>query len=175
MGKAIIYYIVLVLAAAGTIFYFVQKNTHFDDRYDPKIINEVTISSGIPGYELTGYQSLLTVVPHDQDINSSQFEQDTYAVLMVNNEDRVPVVAYNALRRIYPASTTKLMTGIVVCDALEKGEISLEDEVTLSHDTVIDEEGAVVSYLNSGCTITVRNLLYGLMMRSYNDFAVITH
>ena len=84
-----------------------------------------------------------------------------------------PLVSYNSLRRIYPASTTKLMTAIVVCDALYKGEISLDDQITLQHDTSITEEGALVSQLKSGCTITVRNLLYGLLMKSYNDFAVI--
>ena len=30
-----------------------------------------------------------------------------------------------------------------------------------------------MSQLKAGCTITVRNLIYGLLMRSYNDYAMI--
>lgn len=173
MGKAIIYFTVLVIASLLTIGYFVLDNTRFADKYDNKITNEVSIRNNMPGYELKGYQSRVGILEPNTDLLKDQFVNDTYATLLINNETKTPIVSYNALRRIYPASTTKLMTGIVVCDALNDGEISLDEKVTLDSDVVIDEEGALVSELRAGCTITIRNLLYGLMMRSYNDYAII--
>ena len=65
------------------------------------------------------------------------------------------------------------MTALVVCDALYAGQFGLEDEITIDHDPNITEEGALKSEIKPGCTITVRNLLYGLLMKSYNDYAVI--
>ncbi len=172
MGKMIIYYICLVLICALSIWFIIGRNVHYDDEYTEGIINEVSIeNSAYEGPSLNGFQSRYAVVT--EDVNERKFKDDCYAALLIDDKNRVPIVSYNSLRRIYPASTTKLMTGIVVCDALNAGEISLDQEVTLTHDIVIDEEGALVSMLKNGYTITVRNLIYGLMMRSYNDYAVI--
>ncbi|MBP3233296.1 MAG: D-alanyl-D-alanine carboxypeptidase [Eubacterium sp.] len=173
MGKAVIYYIFLIVLAAFSIWFVINKNSGFSRAYSEDIVNELNISSeNFPGPSEMGFQSRYAIAT-DEEINAGQFKNDCYAALLIDNENKEVLVSHNALRRIYPASTTKLMTGLVVCDALNAGEISLEDKVTLEHDTPIYEEGAVVSDLRAGFTISVRNLLYGLMMRSYNDYAVI--
>lgn len=173
MGKAVIYYIIIMLLAISSVAFVINKNTLYSDPYDEDMINPIPLTESLLTADADGYQSRYAVIADGQDIAADQFESDTYATLLVDNETNEPIVSYNSLRRIYPASTTKLMTAIVVCDALYSGQISLDEEITLSHDTVISEEGAVVSQLKSGYTITVRNLLYGLLMRSYNDYAVI--
>lgn len=173
MGKAVIYYILLMLLAIGSVTFFIVKNVKFDNPYDMDTINNIEVSKSLHTISYKGYQSEYAVIPDGNDVSPENFSEDTYAALLVDNTNKEALVSYNSLRRIYPASTTKLMTAIVVCDALYKGEISLDDQITLQHDTSITEEGALVSQLKSGCTITVRNLLYGLLMKSYNDFAVI--
>lgn len=173
MGKAVIYYILLMLLAIGSVTFFIVKNVKFDNPYDMETINNIEVSKSLHTISYKGYQSEYAVIPDGNDVSPENFSEDTYAALLVDNTNKEALVSYNSLRRIYPASTTKLMTAIVVCDALYKGEISLDDQITLQHDTSITEEGALVSQLKSGCTITVRNLLYGLLMKSYNDFAVI--
>ena len=173
MSKVFIYYFLLVIICIGGVGFFVFKNSHFDNSYSDTKDGEVKISMSLPTYELGGYQSEYAVVRNDEEIQADLFKDDCYAALLVDNETNTALVSHNSLRRIYPASTTKLMTALVVCDALYEGKISLDDNVTLSHDIYIDEEGALVSQLNAGCTISVRNLMYGLLMRSYNDFAII--
>lgn len=64
------------------------------------------------------------------------------------------------------ASTTKIVTAITAiqhCDNL--------DEVITVHDKSVGIEGTSI-YLRKGEQISVRNLLYGLMLRSGNDSAV---
>ena len=173
MGRAIIYYLILSIAALSIIGYLVLDSKNFNNHYDEDISIAVPVDSSFPTFELTGYQSENAVLKPGEEVNASLFQDDTYATIMVDNDTNEVVVAHNALRRIYPASTTKLMTALVVCDALNEGKISLDDEVTLQHDTAITDESAMKSSLTKGCTITVRNLLYGLLMKSYNDFAVI--
>lgn len=63
------------------------------------------------------------------------------------------------------ASTTKIMTAIM---ALENG--SLDDKVTVSKKASLAPE--VKMHLSAGEEITLRDLLYALMLQSYNDSAV---
>lgn len=63
----------------------------------------------------------------------------------------------------YPASTTKVMTAILV---LEKA--TLEDVVTIDYDLHVDGSGM---YLVKGESFTVKELFQGLLVRSANDAA----
>ncbi len=67
--------------------------------------------------------------------------------------------------REYPASTTKILTGII---ALELG--SLDDMVT-ADDDVLKAEGTRI-YLEPGEQETLRDLLYAMLLNSANDAAV---
>lgn len=72
----------------------------------------------------------------------------------------------NADRRLPMASTTKIVTAITVIDNYPR----LDDEIVIP-DEAVGVEGSSI-YLKSGETLTVRDLLYGLMLRSGNDCAV---
>lgn len=67
---------------------------------------------------------------------------------------------------MYPASTTKVLTAIVVLE-----NTKLEDMVTVS-DHAIDSIIGSTMWLEYGESQTVENLLYGLLMVSANDAAV---
>lgn len=71
----------------------------------------------------------------------------------------------NADERLPMASTTKIMTALV---ALENAE--LDTLVTVPKEAVGIEGSSL--YLSVGDTLTVRDLLYSLMLRSANDAAV---
>ncbi len=86
---------------------------------------------------------------------------------LFNVTDRSVVYSKNAFERLYPASTTKVMTAII---ALEEGNLS--DQVTVTEDAVITEAGASLCGIKPGDVITMQDLLYyGLMMASGNDAA----
>ena len=71
----------------------------------------------------------------------------------------------NADERSLIASTTKIMTGLLVCEAGD-----LEREISVPAEAAGVEGSSL--YLKAGERITVRELLYGLMLRSGNDAAV---
>lgn len=71
----------------------------------------------------------------------------------------------NADERLPMASTTKIMTALVVLD-----EGNLDEPVTVPKQAEGTEGSSV--YLRAGEELTVRDLLYGLMLRSGNDCAV---
>lgn len=71
----------------------------------------------------------------------------------------------NADARLPMASTTKILTAILIIEDCELGESVTVPEIAEG------TEGSSV-YLKAGDTYTVRDLLYGLMLRSGNDCAV---
>lgn len=173
MKKILYIYILIIALCLCSIIYILNRNADFKDDFTPEKAYLAEYDHNLPSSTPTGLSSEYPVIPYGTDINADMFRDSSYAALLVNNDTKKPIVAYNAFRRIYPASTTKLMTALVVCDAISAGKFNLNDEVTLEHNISFSVEGAVASGLRSGCTITVRNLLFGLMIRSYNDYAVI--
>lgn len=71
----------------------------------------------------------------------------------------------NADQKAFPASITKIMTALL---AVENG--SLEEKVKVSENAAGVEGSSI--YLTPGEKITLRDLVYGLMLRSGNDAAI---
>lgn len=86
------------------------------------------------------------------------------AIAMDLDTGRV-LYGYNINEKRLIASTTKIMTALI---AIEKG--SLNSEVTIS-DIIYKAYGSAI-YLEVGEKITLKDLLYGLMLRSGNDSAL---
>ena len=67
-------------------------------------------------------------------------------------------------RKIYPASTTKVMTALLALENLD-----MDQEVTVTKSCMVGESSI---HLEDGEILTVRELLYGLLLKSGNDAAV---
>ena len=85
------------------------------------------------------------------------------AILLDAASGRV-LYAKNADEPRLIASTTKIMSGLLVCENCDP-----EQEVTVP-DAAVGVEGSSM-YLQKGETLTIRELLYGMMLRSGNDAA----
>ena len=83
------------------------------------------------------------------------------------DEDGEVIFAKNETEPLYPASTTKLMTALVVVENVE----DLDEIVVIGELTGCYEDGSVLMYLDEGDSMTYRDLLYAMLMRSYNDTA----
>ena len=80
----------------------------------------------------------------------------------------------NADEEIPPASMTKLVEMYVVYQAVENGEVSLDDEVPLPPESWARNLPADASrmYLDEGQHVTLRELLLGLAIASGNDASI---
>ncbi|MCI7796600.1 MAG: serine hydrolase [Lachnospiraceae bacterium] len=73
----------------------------------------------------------------------------------------------NADEKLYPASITKLMTALLVLEHAD-----LNDTVTFSEAAVTNlESGAVTLNLTAGDRVSVKDCLYGLLLKSANEVA----
>jgi len=87
------------------------------------------------------------------------------ACALVEVESQRVLYSENADKKLPMASTTKIMTALV---AIEKGNLS--DTVTIPREASGVEGSSI--YLEAGETLTLEELLYGLMLHSGNDAAV---
>jgi len=88
------------------------------------------------------------------------------AVLMDAATGRV-MVRYNENDRLYPASVTKIMTLLLVAEALEGGKLKLDDKVVASGAAA--SKGGSQIWLKEGETMTVEELLKAAAIYSAND------
>ena len=92
-------------------------------------------------------------------------DADSGRVLFANNPDA----------RLFPASLVKLMTFLVVIEAVEAKQVKLTDTVTACAEA--ESMGGSQVYLRQGEKFSVEELLYALMIQSANDaaFALAKH
>lgn len=78
----------------------------------------------------------------------------------------------NADKKMYPASTTKIMTALLAIEAVERGEISMDTQIEITAEMIKDLpiDGSSIG-LKEGELMSLDNLLKGLMVASGNDAA----
>lgn len=91
------------------------------------------------------------------------------AILMEYNTGKV-LYESNAEVRLAPASITKIMTLILVMEAIESGRLSLDDKITAS-DHAASMGGSQI-WLEPGEVMTVNDLLKATVIASANDATV---
>lgn len=99
------------------------------------------------------------------DLTDSQVAEGAGAFNLATGE---VVYAKNLYEKLYPASTTKILTAYIALKYCE----DLDAFVTISENAVNQASDSSVCNLKAGDVVRLRDLLYGLMLRSGNDAAV---
>ena len=101
---------------------------------------------------------------------------DTIAknAIMIDAETGTVLLEKNSDYPFPPASMSKLMTVYMAFDQIRAGNISLEDEVTVSREQWrrLNNLGSTM-FLGSGDVVTVHDLLRGIIVLAGNDAAVV--
>ena len=109
-------------------------------------------------------------VPSGATVTSQNAAQPTVAAqgaVLYDATHNQFLFSKNADTQYYPASITKLMTALLVAE-----KCSLDDTVTFTKTAVTNlESGAVTLGLVEGDKLTVRQSLYGLLLKSANEVA----
>lgn len=92
------------------------------------------------------------------------------AYLLIDHHSGHVLAEHNADKRIEPASLTKIMTAYVVLFEIERGGISLEDEVKISEKAW--RMGGSRMFIRVNTHVSVKALLKGLIIQSGNDATV---
>lgn len=134
--------------------------------------------------EYDAYSYVKSYTNQDRSVNADYYANDlcvtnainfgtegTYAEVaqgggVFNVTTQEVLYSQNLFTKLYPASTTKILTAYVIirdCD--------LNDVVTVSESAVNQAKDSQTCGLKAGDNITVNDLLYGLLLHSGNDAA----
>ena len=94
-------------------------------------------------------------------------ELDGEAVVLMEANTQAVIFEKNAEEKMYPASTTKILTALVVLE-----HCSLNDMVTFTEECCDLEDGAVTIKAVPGERMTLKDVMYGLLLPSGNDCAM---
>ena len=113
------------------------------------------------------YSENICVVNSDASFDEFKRNDKFHGALLFDIDAQEVLYAENVHERLYPASTTKMLTAYV---ALKHGD--LNDIVTVSKNAVNVPSDSSRAYLKEGDKISLKDLLYSLMLPSGNDSAV---
>lgn len=92
----------------------------------------------------------------------------TSAILVESSTGKI-LYEKNAYEKMYPASTTKVLTAILVLENCD-----LDEMATVSHNAIYSlPNGYVNANLQEGEEMSVKDLMYALMVKSANDAAIV--
>lgn len=102
------------------------------------------------------------------------FALDAKSAMLVDARTGIELYGFNQHEKMQPASLAKIMTFYLTLDALKQKRITPQTEVTISEAAWRLSMDQTVShmFLSVGQRVSVRELLYGLMVSSGNDAAV---
>lgn len=89
---------------------------------------------------------------------------ESAAATVMDMDTGVFLYSKNATAKMYPASTTKIMTTLLLIENCD-----LDDEITFSEIVYDLEEGSSHLGIKPGETMTLRDAAYGMMLASAND------
>lgn len=171
--------VIAVAVLTGTaIFSFGKENSdntvHADDSLTPELYAEMEVSTEeeMTTEELVGEPKELFEYPKVSesyvDIVSEEVKSPYVALLDVENNQII--AGRNIEARIYPASMTKVLSLIVAVEHLT----DLTQTFTMTGDIVdpLVREGASRAGFEAGDTVSVQDMLYGLVLPSGADAAV---
>jgi len=96
---------------------------------------------------------------------------EKYAALVMDADTNEILHSRNADDARYPASLTKVMTLYLLFDAINAGEVSLTDKMTVSRNAAAQPPSNLK--LKAGSKIKVEDAILALVTKSANDVAVV--
>ena len=110
---------------------------------------------------------LLTALP--QRVQGAALEVAGKSAVLMDTETGTVIYESNAHEPLAPASVTKVMTMLLVMEAIDSGRIRWDDTVTAS-ETAAAKGGSQI-YLKVGETMTVSDMVKSIAVSSANDCA----
>ena len=109
----------------------------------------------------------LSVYAYDENVN---VELNAKSAVLMDANTGTLLYEKNKDERLSPASVTKIMTILLVFEALEQGKIKLDDMLTVSENAA--SMGGSQIFLEPGEEMTVDELIKSVVVASANDAAV---
>lgn len=144
--KALCMVCALVICAGGGI----MGVRHFANPQEPVVLETVS-------------DTLETVGAPSEDEKNANLELDVKAAVLIDADTGKVIFEQDAHKELPLASVTKVMTMLLVMEAVDDGKVKLTDQVTISERAA--SMGGSQMYMEVGETHTLEELLQGISHR----------
>ncbi len=103
------------------------------------------------------------------NVQADNMDLNCKSAILIDASTGTIIVEKNAHESLPPASVTKVMTMLLIMEAIDSNKISLEDKVTISKEAASKKIEGTKLLLEAGEVRTVKDLLYGIAVESAND------
>lgn len=104
-----------------------------------------------------------------QPVQAAELAQEAKSAVLMDVATGTVLYEHNSHEALAPASVTKIMTMLLIMEAVDSGKINWNDTVTASE--VAAAKGGSQVYLKVGETMTVTDMLKSIAVSSANDCA----
>ena len=101
---------------------------------------------------------------------SNDFAPNSKSAILIDANTGTILYEKNIHEKLAPASMTKVMSMLLIMEAIDNGSLSFEDDVLISENAA--SMGGSQVYLQAGETYQVKELLKGIAVASGNDAVV---
>lgn len=157
MAALLIIFVLLISACGAAAYIFWDQSQNYTAAYEKSTYNKAL-------YQGTMFAQDLCVASEEIPLEGFDPAESLHAAGLFDLGEEKVVCGYKIFDRLYPASTTKVLTAYV---ALKYG--NTDDVVTVSEHATDLPWDASVAGLKTGDTLTLWDLLCGLMIQSGND------
>lgn len=119
---------------------------------------------------------VILCVPTLSQAQTTSFETKAPHAVIIDHETGLVLYEKNAREAIAPASMTKIMTADLVFERIKSGRLALTDKFKVSEDAWRRggvKSGSSTMFLNEGSTVSVEDLLRGVIIQSGNDACIV--
>lgn len=111
--------------------------------------------------------TMFSITAFAEELPPMQVEVKAKSAILMDAGTGTVLMAKNAHDKLFPASVTKIMSLLLITEAIDQGKIALTDTVTAS--TAASKMGGSEIWLKEGETMSVDELLKATVVASAND------
>ena len=155
----------ICICLAAAVLFLSGCSQEFGSAYDCGSFDSgELLSDEICGIRAKGFASDLCVPEFSGEKNSENVNAEAFALF---DTDTLEVVSQkNIYEKVYPASTTKILTCLLALELCDP-----EEYVTVPGESKIEISGSSMADLKVGDRMKMKDMLYALMVPSGNDAA----
>lgn len=118
--------------------------------------------------------AMVIMLPHEglakSSKKSSPVDNNKYAAIITDAATGEVLFERNSSKPLHPASLTKVMTLLLLFEAMENGSVRLNDRISVSQHAASQQPSKLG--LNAGSSIRVEDAILAVVTKSANDMAV---
>lgn len=113
---------------------------------------------------------LCLLIAYLMPIKASSVEINADSAYLMEYQSGKVIYEKNATEKMYPASMTKMMTLLLVFEAINQGKLNYDDQVVATSEAC--SMGGTQIYLKENELLSVKDLIYSIALASANDASV---